>query len=78
MLLNGEVEDTPWKEEHMLLILGGGWESPCELPHELDWQAECSLWSELLYRLALQWNGVEDMMLMEALLYLKDQEGGNF
>ena len=78
MLLNGEVEGTPWKEEHMLLISGGGWESLCELPHEKDLLEEYNLWSELLYRWALQWNGVVDMMLMEALLYLKDQEEGNF
>ena len=72
------MEDTPWKEGHMLLISGGGWENLCELPHEIDLQEGCSPWSEQLYRWALQWNGVEDMMLMEALLYLKDQEEGNF
>ena len=78
MWLNGEVGDTPLKVGHMLLILGGGLESLYELPHVQDLLEEYSPWSKLLYRLASQWNGVEDMMLMEVLLYLMGQEEGNF
>ena len=77
MLLNGEVGGTPLKVGHKLLILHGGLGSPCELPHEQDLLEEYNPWSKLLYRLASQWNEVEDMKLMEALLYLKDQEEGN-
>lgn len=78
MWLNGEVGDTPLKVGHMLLILDGGLETLYELHHVQDLLEEYSPWSKLLYRLASLWIGVEDMMLMEALLYLMGQEGGNF
>ena len=51
--------------------------SLCALPHEQDLQEEYIPWSKLLYMLASLWNEVEDMKLMEALLYLKDQEEGS-
>ena len=77
MLLNAEGEGMPWKVEHMLLTSGGGLVNLYELPHEQDLLEEYIPWSKHPYKLALLLNGVGDMMLMEALLYLKDLEEGN-